>query len=131
MLKGNPCKVVDTAISKPGKHGSAKIHVTGVDLFTNKKIDSIFSTAGTAWMPIVKKVDYEVVDINADGFASILKDDSTLKDVKMPTDAEERRELETCWEENHEDSQVFFTLLEACGKEKFVACRAKSNASAE
>ena len=58
MLKGNPCRVIDTAISKPGKHGSAKIHVTGVDLFTNKKIDDIFSTAGTAWMPIVKKTEY-------------------------------------------------------------------------
>lgn len=56
MLKGFPCKVVDTAVSKPGKHGSAKIHVTGIDIFTNKKIDDIFSTAGTAWSPVVTKV---------------------------------------------------------------------------
>jgi translation initiation factor 5A len=55
MLKGNPCKVIETAISKPGKHGSAKIHVLGMDIFTNKKIDDIFSTAETAWTPNVKK----------------------------------------------------------------------------
>lgn len=56
ILKGNPCKVLETAISKPGKHGSAKIAVTGVDLFTNKKIEGIFATSGQAWAPNVTKI---------------------------------------------------------------------------
>lgn len=55
MLKGNPCKVLETAVSKPGKHGSAKLHAVGVDIFTDKKYDDIFGTSSTAWAPIVEK----------------------------------------------------------------------------
>ncbi len=126
MLKGNPCRVIDTAVSKPGKHGSAKIHVSGIDLFTNKKIDDIFSTAGTVWMPIVTKVEYEVADINADGFVSLIQKDNSLKeDTKLPADAELSDMLEKCWNENNEHSQVYFTILSACGQSKFIACRTK------
>jgi translation initiation factor 5A len=117
MLKGFPCKVLETAISKPGKHGSAKIHVTGIDLFTNKKIDDIFSTAGTAWSPVVTKVEYEVADINTDGFVSLIEKDNTLKEnIKLPADQDLREMLEKCWEENNNDCQVYFTLIAACGQ---------------
>lgn len=79
MIKGHPCRVIDTAISKPGKHGTAKIHVTGVNLFSNRKVDDIFSTAQTVWSPIVTKTEYEVVDIQSDDFVIVLKEDNTLK----------------------------------------------------
>lgn len=99
MLKGNPCKVIEIAVSKPGKHGSAKIHVTGIDIFTNKKIDDIFSTAGTAWAPNVTKVEYEVADISDDGFVSLIEKDNTLKeDIKLPADAEINEMLQKCWD---------------------------------
>ncbi len=130
MLKGFPCKVLETAVSKPGKHGSAKIHVTGIDLFTNKKIDDIFSTAGTAWSPVVTKVEYEVADINTDGFVSLIEKDNTLKEnIKLPADQDLREMLGKCWEENNNDCQVYFTLIAACGQYKFIACRTKANDS--
>lgn len=80
MLKGNPCKVIDTAISKPGKHGSAKILVTGTDIFSGKKYEEIFSTSQTVWAPIVGKVEYEVADISEDDdFVSLIEKDGGLK----------------------------------------------------
>lgn len=39
MLGGHPCKVVNIARSKPGKHGHAKVVLTGIDIFTGKKHD--------------------------------------------------------------------------------------------
>lgn len=37
MLKGRPCKIVEMSTSKTGKHGHAKVHMVGIDIFTNKK----------------------------------------------------------------------------------------------
>ena len=37
MIDGNPCKVTDCLVTQAGKHGSGKVTVSGIDIFTNKK----------------------------------------------------------------------------------------------
>ena len=39
VLKGRPCKVVETSTSKTGKHGHAKVHMVGIDIFSGKKYE--------------------------------------------------------------------------------------------
>ena len=34
MLKGNPCKITDVKSLKTGKHGAAKVIITGKDIAT-------------------------------------------------------------------------------------------------
>ena len=126
LLKTNPCKVIDYATAKPGKHGAAKVHFVGIDIFTNKKYEDAFPTSATVWVPIVKKVEYEVADLGEDNFVSLILPDSTLKeDLKLPADAELHQELRSCWEENNDNCQVFFTVLSACGEEKIICARTK------
>jgi len=38
MIKGRPCKIVEMSTSKTGKHGHAKVHMVGLDIFTGKKM---------------------------------------------------------------------------------------------
>ena len=99
MLKQNPCKVVSTATSKPGKHGTAKVHFVGIDIFTNKKYEDAFPTHQTVWVPIIKKTELEVADISYDDFVSLLMPDNSLReDLKLPADAELYQNLKNCWE---------------------------------
>ena len=55
MLKGFPCKVTEYSTAKPGKHGSAKATIVGIDIFTGKKHEDTAPTAATVQVPIVTK----------------------------------------------------------------------------
>ena len=130
MLKGFPCKVTDYSTAKPGKHGSAKATIVGIDIFTNKKYEDSMPTAATAQVPIVTKVEYEVADINEDDdFVTLIEEDGSLKEnLKLPVaDEELYAELKKLWNENHEKSQVFFSVIRACGQEKIITGRVKEN----
>ncbi|XP_068647505.1 eukaryotic translation initiation factor 5A-3-like [Aristolochia californica] len=41
VTKGRPCKVVEVSTSKTGKHGHAKCHFVGIDIFNGKKLEDI------------------------------------------------------------------------------------------
>ena len=96
MLKGHPCKVIEYSTAKPGKHGSAKAAIVGTDIFTGKKHEDSFPTSQTVYVPIVNKVEYEVADVSADGYVSLLLPDFSLKeDLKLPN--EQKDELYNLW----------------------------------
>ena len=41
ILQGFPCKIMEMSKAQPGKHGHAKIHLIGLDMFTGKKHEDI------------------------------------------------------------------------------------------
>eukprot|EP00657_Telonema_sp_P-1_P001469 TRINITY_DN1383_c0_g1_i1.p1 TRINITY_DN1383_c0_g1~~TRINITY_DN1383_c0_g1_i1.p1 ORF type:complete len:165 (+),score=64.94 TRINITY_DN1383_c0_g1_i1:225-719(+) len=61
-VKGRPCKVVDVSTSKTGKHGHAKCHFVCIDIFTAKKMEELCPASHNATVPVVTRVDYQVVD---------------------------------------------------------------------
>jgi len=127
MLKGFPCKVTDYSTAKPGKHGSAKASIVGLDIFTGKKYEDSMPTSANVMIPIVNKVEYEVADIDDDDFVSLIQDDGSLKsDLKLPVNDEEvYKELKAMWENNKDKGQVFFSVTSAVGQEKIVSGRVK------
>lgn len=127
MLKGFPCKVTDYSTAKPGKHGSAKASIVGLDIFTGKKYEDSMPTSANVMIPIVNKIEYEVADIDDDDFVSLIQDDGSLKsDLKLPVNDEEvYKELKTMWENNKDKGQVFFSVTSAVGQEKIVTGRVK------
>merc|ERR1712087_619987 len=68
VIKEKPCKVVEMSTSKTGKHGHAKVHMVGLDIFTAKKLEDICPSTHNMDVPVVKREDYTFMDIDNEGF---------------------------------------------------------------
>jgi len=63
IIDGIPCRVVDIDISSPGKHGSAKMRVTGIGMFDGQKKTLITPSHADAEAPVIKKSKAQVVSV--------------------------------------------------------------------
>uniref|UniRef100_A0A5B6ZHU9 Eukaryotic translation initiation factor 5A n=1 Tax=Davidia involucrata TaxID=16924 RepID=A0A5B6ZHU9_DAVIN len=70
VTKGRACKVVEVSTSKTGKHGHAKCHFVGIDIFNGKKLEDIVPSSHNCDVPHVNRTDYQLIDISEDGFVS-------------------------------------------------------------
>ncbi|OAY79558.1 Eukaryotic translation initiation factor 5A-2 [Ananas comosus] len=87
VIKARPCKVVEVSTSKTGKHGHAKCHFVGIDIFTAKKLEDIVPSSHNCDVPHVTRTDYQLIDISEDGFVSLLTENGNTKDdLRLPTD---------------------------------------------
>ena len=86
LIKERPCKIVEMSTSKTGKHGHAKVHLVGIDIFTQKKYEDICPSTHNMMVPVVVRKEYSLMDVTDDGFTSLLDDDKneTREDIRLP-----------------------------------------------
>ena len=113
LIKERPCKIVEMSTSKTGKHGHAKVHLVGIDIFTQRKYEDICPSTHNMMVPNVVRKEYSVnifdltttkkiiiiqfydefsssnkqlLDISDDGFVTLMDDDKseTREDIKLP-----------------------------------------------
>ena len=65
-MKGKTCKVLEITRAKTGKHGGAKLHLIGLDIFSHKKVEDIIGSTKTLDVPEVRKEDFRVSFIQMD-----------------------------------------------------------------
>lgn len=111
---------MDMSTSKTGKHGHAKVHLVGIDIFTGNKYEDICPSTHNMDVPNVTRKDYQMTNIE-DGYMSLMDDSGDLKeDLKLPEDdlgKEIRRKFEN-------EEQFLVTILTAMGDEKAVGIKA-------
>jgi len=61
MVEGEPCRIVDYAKSKPGKHGSAKARVVAIGVFDNVKRTFVKPVDSNVEVPIIEKRSGQVL----------------------------------------------------------------------
>uniref|UniRef100_A0A9J7ZMQ9 Eukaryotic translation initiation factor 5A n=3 Tax=Cyprininae TaxID=2743694 RepID=A0A9J7ZMQ9_CYPCA len=126
VLKGRPCKIVEMSTSKTGKHGHAKVHMVGIDIFTNKKYEDICPSTHNMDVPNTKRNDYQLVDIS-EGFLSLMMDNGDVReDLRVP-EGDLGKEIESKFAAGEE---MLVTVLSAMGEESAVAVKPMTKAMA-
>eukprot|EP01066_Platyproteum_vivax_P006649 Platyproteum_vivax@DN239_c0_g1_i1.p1 len=123
MLKGKPCKIVEITTSKTGKHGHAKAHLIGLDIFTGKKYEDLCPTSHNMEVPVVKRDEFQLIGINDDGFVDLLLGDGSMKsDLTLPKDSEGIEDSTAVQIRGYYDEgkDILVTVQAGCGVEKII-----------
>jgi len=119
VIKGRPCKIAEMSTSKTGKHGHAKVHLVGLDIFTGKKYEDICPSTHNMNVPHVKRNDWQLINI-VDGFVSLMSDGGDLKeDLRLP-DNDIGTEINKKFTN---DENFMVTVLTAMDEEAIVAIK--------
>jgi len=117
VMKGRPCKIVDMSTSKTGKHGHAKVHLVGIDIFTGKKLEDISPSTHNMDVPNVSRNEYQLVNID-DGFLNLMTVDGAAKDdVKLP-EGDMGKEIQAGFDEGKD---LLVTIVSAMGEEAAIS----------
>ena len=104
--------------SKPGKHGSAKVQFTGIDIFTSKKQVETYGTGDKMDAPVVKRSDVTFMSMDEEGSCQLMDAEGNIIEVMVSKDDEEVRKA--CEEAAANDEMPIVTVLKAMGKECIV-----------
>ncbi|VDL59625.1 unnamed protein product [Hymenolepis diminuta] len=121
IIKGRPCKIVDTSSSKTGKHGSAKVNYVGIDIFSGKRIEECHPSTYTVYAPIIDRTECTVLSIDSEGYLDLL-----LPDNKIRKDIHGEDLLPTIQEkyDNLQGNEELLVTFITCGDEvKVTECR--------
>merc|ERR1712226_1435966 len=119
MIKDRPCKIVEMSTSKTGKHGHAKVHMVGIDIFNQKKYEDICPSTHNMDVPHVARKDYQFVDIDEDGYVDVMEEDGTTNQYKVP----EGEVMEEIKQKQKDDLTFLITVLKACGEEQVISTK--------
>ncbi|CAL5433985.1 unnamed protein product [Camellia sinensis] len=111
--------VVEVSTSKSGKHGHAKCHFVGIDIFNGKKLEDIVPSSHNCDVPHVARTDYQLIDISEDGFVSLLTENGNTKDdLRLQTD--ENLHTQDGFDEGKD---LVVTVMTAMGEEQICALK--------
>lgn len=79
-----PCKVVDMDISKPGKHGAAKVRITAIGIFDGQKKTWLGSADMEVESPVIKKLNAQVISISGESVQLMDKETYEMFEVTIP-----------------------------------------------
>ena len=81
VIDGVACKVTDTATSRPGKHGHAKVNLMAAGLLDGKKRNLVLPGHDNVEVPIIEKKDAQVLSVT-NGVASCM-DMETYETIEL------------------------------------------------
>ncbi len=81
IIDNAPCKITDTATSRPGKHGHAKVNLMAVGLLDGKKRNVVMPGHDRVEVPIIEKKTGQVLSVS--GTKANVMDSETFETFDM------------------------------------------------
>ncbi len=92
IIDGEPCKVVSREHFKPGKHGSAKVRLVAISIFTGSKKSYVSPAESRVDIPMIDKRSGQVTSVMDNGIQVMDLATFEVFETPKPT-AEEMAEL--------------------------------------
>ena len=84
VIEGAACRVVDTQVSRPGKHGHAKVRLSAVGLLDDKKRVVVMPGHDNVETPIIEKKTAQVLAVHGDMVNLMDSETYETFDLKIP-----------------------------------------------
>ncbi|MBI2574991.1 translation initiation factor IF-5A [Candidatus Woesearchaeota archaeon] len=82
VMEGAPCKVANIQISRPGKHGHAKMRMEGVGIVDGRKRVIVLPAHDNVEVPIIEKRNAQVLSVK--GSSANIMDLETYETFDLP-----------------------------------------------
>jgi len=84
VIDGAACSVTDMKVSRPGKHGHAKVNLTGVGILDGIKRNIMMPGHDTIQIPVIDKRNAQVLSISGNS-ANVMDSESYQTfDIEIP-----------------------------------------------
>ena len=93
VIDGEPCRIVEISKAKTGKHGSAKVHVVAIGLFTGSRKTLVGPSDQRVEVPIIEKRTGQVIAVLGDKVQIMDKETFETFEADMPNDESIRSKL--------------------------------------
>jgi len=93
VIEGEPCRVVEVSRAKTGKHGSAKVHIVAIGLFTGSRKTLVGPADQRVEIPIIDKKVGQVIAVLGDKVQLMDSETYETFEVDMPTDESIRSKI--------------------------------------
>ena len=91
LIDDVPCKITDTATSRPGKHGHAKVNLTAVGILDGKKRQLVMPGHDKVEAPIIEKKSAQILSVT--GNSANVMDTETYETFEMEIPEELKEEV--------------------------------------
>ncbi len=89
IIDDAPCKITDTATSRPGKHGHAKVNLTAVGILDGKKRQMVLPGHDKVEAPIIEKKSAQILSISGNHANVMDMDTYETFDLEIPEELKE------------------------------------------
>jgi translation initiation factor 5A len=118
LLEGRPCRVVDIAKSKTGKHGHAKASIAGTDLFTGRRYEAHLPTSHDIEVPLVERQDYQLINIDGRNTQLLDLQGNMREDVEIGEGEVDQKVIQLF--ESGEAEEIIVTVLSSLGESRII-----------
>lgn len=84
IMEGAACKIVNIQISRPGKHGHAKMRIEGIGIVDNRKRIEVMPSHDSVEVPVIDKKSAQVLSVHGDTANVMDAETYETFDLKVP-----------------------------------------------